>query len=150
MRATTIFLAVLLVAIPAWAGDAPPAADGRVPVQVTPEESVRQKAEMRSNLVALRETLDRLADSDYAGVEHAVKGLAHSGPVSARPGVSTAAFADLERQFERSVDRTIEAARSGNSTVVLRALSDTMAYCQSCHMAFRQADPSAAGRPATP
>lgn len=51
-----------------------------------------------------------------------------------------AALADLERRFEGSVDKTVEAARSGNSQKVLSALSDTMAYCQSCHMAFRQAE----------
>ncbi|MFN2378018.1 MAG: hypothetical protein ABR538_15920 [Candidatus Binatia bacterium] len=152
MRTASMLLAVLLVSSPdaGLAGDPPSAsapapapaasADKRVPVQVTPEESLRQKFEMRENLVALRDTLARLAESDFAGVEQAVRRLAHPGPVSARPGVSVAVFADLERQFEGSVDKTVEAARSGNSQTVLRALSDTMAYCQSCHMAFRQAE----------
>jgi len=145
MHATTLILAVLLVSSPtfALAGEQQPAGvgapDSRFPVEVSPEESLRQKAEMRNNLVALRDALAGLAKSDFPAVESAVRRLAHAGPVAARPGVSTAVFADLERQFERSVDKTVEATRSGNSSVVLHALSDTVAYCQSCHMAFRQA-----------
>ena len=152
MRATPVMLAVLLVSIPVYAraGEQQPAEvttpDSRVPVEVTPEESVRQKTEMRNNLVALRDLLANLAASDFAGVETAARRLAHVGPVAARPGVSMAVFADLERQFERSVDKTVEAARSGNTAVVLRATSDTIAYCQSCHMAFRQAVGKARGK----
>lgn len=143
MRATGFVLTLLLASVPlvASAGDpAPgPGGDARYPVQVSPEEANRQKTEMRSNLVALRETLDRLANKDFPGVEIAVRRLSHEGPLTKRPGASTKVFGDLERSFEASVDRTIQATRSGSTEVVLRSLSETMGYCHSCHMAFREA-----------
>ncbi|MBI5505001.1 MAG: hypothetical protein HY899_09360 [Deltaproteobacteria bacterium] len=144
MRAfNKMVMGIVLLAIPlsGQAGEQPPAAQGpdsRYPVQVTPEEAVRQKGEMRNNLVALRNTLVALADKDFAAVEVSLRKLAHEGPVAARPGVSTTIFRDLERGFEGSVDKTVEAVRSHDVDVILRSLGDTMAYCQACHMAFRQ------------
>lgn len=148
MRVPALILALLLLS-PATASAADQAAEGnsgdsRIGVPVTADEALRQKREMRDNLVALRETLAGLAAGDYTAVEHAVRRLGHSEPASTRPGVNVAAFADLERQFERSVDLTVEAAHSGNSRKTLEALSEMMGYCQSCHMAFRQATPAAA------
>jgi len=145
MRAfNNMVMSLLFLSVPllAKAGEQPPAApgpDSRYPVQVTPEEALRQKGEMRNNLAALRNTLSALADRDFAGVEVSLRKLAHEGPVAARPGVSTGVFRDLERGFEASVDKAIQATHNGDVDVVLRALSDTMGYCQSCHMAFRQA-----------
>ncbi|HEY2773396.1 MAG TPA: hypothetical protein VGK20_05015 [Candidatus Binatia bacterium] len=131
-------LLVVLTAVPSRAADQP-TPDDRFPVPVSPSESVRQKTEMRSNLVALRSTLSKLADKDFKGVEASLRGLVHTGDLAHRPGVKTEVFRKLEKQFEDQVDKTVEAARSGQTEVVLRALSETMAYCQSCHMAFRQA-----------
>jgi hypothetical protein len=133
-------LAALLVTIPVWsrAADPTPAADPRYPVPVTSGEAVLQKTEMRGNLVALRDTLAALANKDFVSVESSLRRLVHTGPVAERAGVSTKVYRDLESQFEASVDKAVTAARSGNLEVVLRSLSDTMAYCQSCHMAFRQ------------
>ena len=154
-----LLMSILLVSIPLCAGageqapgraPTPGTPDARYPVQLTPEEAVRQKGEMRNNLVALRRTLAALADKDFVGVEDSVRRLAHEGPLTARPGASTSIFRDLERGFERSVDKTLEAARSRDSDAVLRALGDTLAYCQSCHMAFRQAvEPKPEGKPET-
>lgn len=142
MRASTLLFLALLVSIPLCvsAGDVPagPAGDARYPVQVTPEGAVRQKTEMRGNLVALRTTLSQLADKDFAGVETSLRKLGHTGPVAERPGASTKVFRDLEAGFEASVDKAVAAARSGNTETVLRALSETMGYCQSCHSAFRE------------
>jgi|GEM_PF-2221199 len=143
MRAVNKMVMGLLLALPlcVHAAEQPPAAAGpdpRFPVQVTPDEAVRQKGEMRNNLVALRTALSALADKDFAGVEVSLRKLAHEGPVAARPGVSTAKFRELEKGFEGSIDRTIEAVHTGDVAAVLRGLSDTMAFCQSCHMAFRQ------------
>lgn len=112
--------------------------DTRYPVPLTTDEALRQKGEMRNNLAALRNTLTALADKDFAGVESSLRRLAHEGSLATRPGVSTTVFRQLEREFEANVNKTIEAARSQNVDVVLRSLSDTMAFCQSCHMAFRQ------------
>ena len=144
MRTTTVMLAAVLLSIAAYvyAADSektePAATDSRYPVKVAPGEAVHQKEEMRRNLVALRNALDSLAESDFEGVENAVKRLGHPGPLAKRPGVSTGVFADLERQFERSVDASAAAAHSGNSKATLHALANTMGYCQSCHAAFRQ------------
>jgi len=138
MFSTRLILAAFLVSFVAGARADEGARDARYPVAVSPEESVRQKAEMRGNLVALRATLARLADKDFAGVETALKQLDHGIPSADRPGASTEVFHKLEAQFQQRVDKTIAAARSGNTDVVLRELSETMAYCQSCHMAFRQ------------
>lgn len=150
MRVSPLILALLLAA-PVLAGAATPPADAsgdpRIAVPVTADEALRQKHEMRNNLAALREALGSLAESDYPAVESAVRRLGHPEPVSTRPGVNVAVFADLERQFERSVDLAVEAAHSGNSRRTLQALSDMMGFCQSCHMAFRQAAPAAAAAP---
>ncbi len=149
MRVSPLILACLLLAPVAAAATGPEAASGdnRVAVPLTADEALRQKREMRGNLVALRETLAGLAESDYAAAEAAIRRLGHPDAVSTRPGVDVAAFADLERRFERSVDLAVEAAHSGNSRRTLRALSDMMGYCQSCHMAFRQAAPTPAATP---
>jgi hypothetical protein len=152
MRASSLFFMALLVSIPlcASAGETPAAAgvDSRYPVQVSPEGAVRQKTEMRGNLAALRDTLAKLAEKDFPGVENSLRKLAHSGPVAERPGASTKVFRDLEAEFEASVDKAVMAARSGNIETVLRSLSDTMGYCQSCHSAFREDLGSVPGAPA--
>jgi hypothetical protein len=141
MRAYGLILATLLLVVPnvARAVDSAPGVDTRYPVPVTSGDAVEQKTEMRGNLVALRDTLTALAARDFIAVEKSLRQLVHTGPVTERPGASTQVFRDLEAQFEASVDKTVAAARSGNVDVVLRSLSDTMAYCQSCHMAFREA-----------
>lgn len=136
-------MSILVLSIPLYAlagepSPVPAGADSRYPVQVTPEEALRQKGEMRNNLAVLRNTLAALADKDFAGVETSLRKLAHEGPVATRPGVSTTVFRDLEKGFEGSVDKAIQATHNADVTVVLRALSDTMGYCQACHMAFRQ------------
>jgi cytochrome c556 len=139
MQIRNLMLATLLLASSTAAMAAgQDGVDSRYPVPVSPGESVQQKVEMRSNLVALRATLARLADKDFEGVEKALHTLDHGGPKDTRPGASTPAFRMLEREFEEHVNKTIAAARDANTEVVLRQLSETMAYCQSCHMSFRQ------------
>jgi hypothetical protein len=142
MRATTLLLLATLISVPvhAFGEEQPPAAgtDSRFPVQLSPEAALLQKAEMRGNLVALRDTLVKLADKDFPGVESSLRNLSHEGLVADRPGASTKVFRDLEAEFEASIDKAVLAARSGNIETVLRSLSHTMGYCQSCHSAFHQ------------
>jgi len=146
-----LILLTLAIALCVHADELPHATAGpdvRYPVQVTPNEAVRQKDEMRGNLVALRHTLRALANKDFAAAEVSLGKLAHEGIEAKRPGVSTAIFRELERGFETSVDETIRAVRTQKVDVVLRSLSETMGFCQACHMAFRQAvaDKAAAAR----
>jgi len=148
MRASSLLLLALLVTVPVPAsGEEPPAAgtDSRFPVHVSPEAALRQKAEMRGNLAALRDTLVKLADKDFPGVESSLRKLAHEGSVAQRPGASTEVFRSLEADFEASVEKSVLAARSGNIETVLRSLGDTMGYCQSCHSAFHQSVETAPG-----
>jgi cytochrome c556 len=149
MRSPALLLSFLLMTLPAaaLAADAQPVPnDPRFGVHESPVDAAKQKTEMRNNLVALRSALSSLAEKDFDGVENAVRRLAHSGPVAQRPGVTTEIFRDMEKQFEAQVDKTVVAARSRNVDTVLRELAETMGYCQSCHMTFRQAvEPAAEG-----
>lgn len=127
-------LLATVVATHAAAQDSPP--DSRYPVTVTPSEALVQKEKMRSALVALRLMLGALAEKDYATVEKHVPELGHGDfePTA----VPTPVYQGLEGKFRESMQEVVDAARSHDTDAVLRQLSKTMAWCQSCHAALRQ------------
>lgn len=142
MRNAILLFTVLLLSLPAAAlatdGPATAPTDGRYPVAVGPAEALRQKAEMRDTLVALRETLAGLAAKDFVAVEKSLRVLGHDGSAAGRAGADTPVFRQLEEGFEASVDRAIAASRTLNSEGVLKELSGALGFCQSCHQALRQ------------
>jgi hypothetical protein len=142
MRNAIALFTVLLLSLPttvlATDGPATAADDGRYPVAVGPAEALRQKAEMRDTLVALRETLAGLAAKDFVAVEKSLRVLGHEGSAAGRAGATTPVFRQLEEGFEASVDKAVAASRTLNSEAVLKELSAALGFCQSCHQALRQ------------
>lgn len=151
MRKALPILTFLLLAVAAMApvagaaGEeaAPAAVDSRYPVPVTPEEALRQKAEMRDNLIALRLTLEALSKDDFPTVEKMLKLLRHHDSPAPRPGLDTEVYRKLDAGFQGAVEKAAVAARARDTKAVLHELGATVAFCQSCHQALRQ-EPAAA------
>lgn len=142
MRNAIFLFTVLLFSLPpaALATDGPATVptDGRFPVAVGPAEALRQKAEMRDTLVALRETLAGLGAKDFVAVEKSLRVLGHEGGAEGRAGANTPVFRQLEEGFQASVGKAIAASQTLNSEAVLKELSAALGFCQSCHQALRQ------------
>jgi len=53
-------------------------------------------------------------------------------------GAGAAGFTDLALKFHHTADKIGEAAKAHDSDAVLKALSETLATCTSCHQTFKQ------------
>lgn len=129
---------LLSAAVSVQAGETRAGVDSRYPVTLTPAEAWAQKQQMQATLTGLRQILAALAEKDFLAVERAVPALGHSTVASAQQVVTTTVYRRMEAQFQESTVKVTAAARSKDEKAVLKELSATMGWCQSCHSALRQ------------
>lgn len=117
------------------------AMDTRRPVPLLPMMANHQKEKMRDHLVVVQEIIDALVMSDFAAVEKSASRISYSETqhqMCAHMGAGAEGFSDLGADFHRTADSIIEAAKAKNVEATLKAVSDTLARCTSCHSQYRQ------------
>lgn len=115
--------------------------DTRRPVPLIPMMANHQKENMRDHLVVVQEIVAALAIRDFAAVEKSAARISYSekqAQMCARMGAGVDGFSDLGTDFHRTADSIIAAAKTKNVEATLKAVSDTLARCTSCHSQFRQ------------
>jgi hypothetical protein len=117
------------------------ALDPRQPVPLQPMMAWHQKQNMMEHLVAIQRVTAGLAEENWEEVE-AAAGLLGSSPemeqMCTHMGAGAEGFTELALEFHRRADAIGVAARAHDSPAVLRATSNTLQACTSCHAAYRQ------------
>ena len=117
------------------------AMDTRRPVPLQPMMAWHQKQNMMEHLVAIQRLTDALASEDWDGVASA-SALIESSPqmqqMCQHMGAGADGFTELALDFHRRADAIGVAAREQDGAAVLRATSDTLQACTSCHATYRQ------------
>lgn len=117
------------------------AMDTRRPVPLQPMMAWHQKQNMMEHLVAIQRITDALAREDWEGVAEA-SALIESSPQMQRMcehmGAGADGFTELALDFHRRADAIGTAARAQDGAAVLRATSNTLQACTSCHATYRQ------------
>ncbi|MGB8221805.1 MAG: cytochrome c [Polyangiales bacterium] len=117
------------------------ALDPRRPVPLQPMMAWHQKQNMQQHLEAIQGIVDGLAQEDWKAI-----GLA-SARIESSPqmqqmcehmGAGAEGFTELALDFHHRADAIGEAARAQDAQAVLRATSNTLQACTSCHAKFRQ------------
>ncbi|MBK6920715.1 MAG: cytochrome c [Deltaproteobacteria bacterium] len=115
--------------------------DTRRPVPLQPMMAWHQKQDMMDHLVAIQQITDALGREDWEGVASA------SGRIGLSPsmqqqcehmGAGADGFTELALDFHRRADAIGVAAQAEDATAVLRATSNTLQACTSCHATYRQ------------
>lgn len=117
------------------------AMDTRRPVPLIPMMANHQKENMRDHLVVIQEIVEALAIRDFAAVEKSAARISYSekqAQMCARMGAGVDGFSDLGTDFHRTADSIIAAAKTKNVEATLKAVSNTLARCTSCHSQYRQ------------
>ena len=117
------------------------AMDARRPVPLQPRMAWHQKQNMMEHLIAIQRITDALAREDWDGVASA-SALIESSPqmqqMCQHMGAGADGFTELALDFHRRADAIGVAARAQDGTAVLRATSNTLQACTSCHATYRQ------------
>jgi len=117
------------------------AMDKRRPVPLQPMMAWHQKQNMMDHLVAIQRITDALAREDLDGVATA-SALIESSPqmqqMCQHMGAGADGFTELALDFHRRADAIGVAAQAEDATAVLRATSNTLQACTSCHATYRQ------------
>jgi hypothetical protein len=117
------------------------AMDTRAPVPLQPMMAWHQKQNMMEHLVAIQRITDALSRDDWDGVAEAAK-LIESSPqmktMCQHMGAGAPGFTEMALAFHERADAIAPAARSQDARGVLRATSETLQACTSCHAAYRQ------------
>jgi hypothetical protein len=117
------------------------AMDIRRPVPLQPMMAWHQKQNMMEHLVAIQRITDALAREDWEGVATA-SALIESSPqmqqMCQHMGAGADGFTELALDFHRRADQIGVAARAQDGPGVLRATSNTLQACTSCHATYRQ------------
>jgi len=117
------------------------ALDPRRPVPLQPMMAWHQKQNMQDHLVAIERIIDALAREDWEAI-----GLA-SARIESSPqmqqmcehmGAGADGFTEMALDFHRRADAIGEAADARDAQAVLRATSNTLQACTSCHSTYRQ------------
>jgi hypothetical protein len=127
---------------PARAQKAAESGDTRRPVPLTPMMALHQKQNMRDHLLAIQEIVGALAARDFAAAAKSAARIGSSPQAEqmcAHMGAAAPGFAEKGMLFHRTADRIIEAAERRDLDASLRAVSETLSTCDSCHREFRQA-----------
>jgi len=117
------------------------AMDRRTPVPLLPLMANHQKQNMRDHLLAVQEILTALQAKDFDAVQSSVSRIGYSeqmGQMCQHMGAGAPGFTELALRFHHTADEIGEAAKKLDSDGVLKALTDTLAVCTSCHQTFRQ------------
>ncbi|NOX98489.1 MAG: cytochrome c, partial [Verrucomicrobia bacterium] len=115
--------------------------DTRRPVPLVPMMANHQKENMRDHLVVVQEIVQALSEGDFAAIEKSASRISYSEQqeqMCARMGAGAEGFADLGADFHRTADTIIEAAKAKDMEATLKAVSNTLARCTSCHSQYRQ------------
>lgn len=117
------------------------ALDPRRPVPLQPMMAWHQKQNMMEHLVAIQRIVDGLAREDWGEVAQG-SALIESSPQMQRMcehmGAGADGFTELALDFHRRADAIGEAARAEDGPAVLRATSQTLQVCTTCHATYRQ------------
>lgn len=115
--------------------------DDRTPVPLQPMMAWHQKQNMMEHLVAIERITGALATEDWEGVSKA-SALIESSPqmqqMCNHMGAGAEGFTELALDFHRRADEIGEAAQAKDLAAVLRATSNTLQSCTSCHATYRQ------------
>jgi hypothetical protein len=117
------------------------AIDGRTPVPLLPPMAAHQREQMRDHLVVVQEITAALArdDLDAAAASAARMGTSDSmTAMCTHMGSGAPGFTERALEMHRGADAIAAAAREGDRTGSLRALSETLATCTSCRATYRQ------------
>jgi hypothetical protein len=117
------------------------AIDKRSPVPLLPMMANHQKQNMRDHLVAVQEIISGLWTKDFAAIEKSAGRIGYSeqmGQMCAHMGAGAPGFTEQALNFHRTADKIGDAAKKRDADAVMKALTDTLATCTSCHATFRQ------------
>ena len=117
------------------------AMDTRRPVPLQPMMAWHQKQNMMDHLVAIQQITDALAREDWEGVASASARIGLSPSMQQQcehMGAGADGFTELALDFHRRADAIDVAAQAEDATAVLRATSNTLQACTSCHATYRQ------------
>jgi len=117
------------------------ATDTRRPVPLQPMMAWHQKQNMMEHLVAIQGITDGLSREDWEAIAEA-SALIESSPqmqqMCQHMGAGAEGFTQLALDFHRRADTIGVAARAHDGPGVLRATSNTLQACTSCHATYRQ------------
>ena len=115
--------------------------DQRSPVPLLPMMANHQKANMRDHLLAVQEIVAALGTMDFAAIEKSAGRMGYSqqmGQMCTHMGAGAPGFTERALSFHHTADKIGDAARKRDSNAVMKALTDTLATCTSCHAMFKQ------------
>ena len=115
--------------------------DTRRSVPLIPMMANHQKENMRDHLVVVQEIVEALAIGDFVAVEKSASRISYSekqAQMCAHMGAGAEGFSDLGADFHRTADSIVSAAKTKDVEATLKAVSDTLARCTSCHSQYRQ------------
>lgn len=117
------------------------AMDSREPVPLQPMMAWHQKQNMLEHLEAVQRIIGAVAREDWGEVASASQ-LIESSPqmqqMCRHMGAGADGFTELALEFHRRADQIGVAARGEDGTAVLKATSNTLQACTSCHAMYRQ------------
>lgn len=117
------------------------AMDKRTPVPLLPMMANHQKQNMRDHLVAVQEIVVALGTKDFAAIEKSAGRLGYSeqmGQMCSHMGAGAPGFTEQALNFHHTADKIGDAAKKHDSDAVLKALSETLSTCTTCHASFKQ------------
>jgi hypothetical protein len=117
------------------------AMDQRTPVPLLPMMANHQKQNMRDHLLVVQEIVAAVAAKDFDAVQSSVSRIGYSeqmGQMCEHMGAGAPGFTELALKFHHGADQIGEAAKKQDAEAVLKALSNTLATCTTCHQTYKQ------------
>jgi len=117
------------------------ALDPRRPLPLQPMMAWHQKQNMQDHLVAIERIVDALAREDWEAIGLASERIESSPQMQQmceHMGAGADGFTEMALDFHRKADAIGEAADARDAQAVLRATSNTLQACTSCHSTYRQ------------
>jgi len=117
------------------------ALDPRRPIPLQPMMAWHQKQNMQDHLVAIERIVDALAREDWEAIGLASERIESSPQMQQmceHMGAGADGFTEIALDFHRKADAIGEAADARDAQAVLRATSNTLQACTSCHSTYRQ------------
>ena len=117
------------------------ALDPRRPVPLQPMMAWHQKQNMQDHLAAIQRIVDGLAREDWAeiGVASArIESSPQMQQMCEHMGAGADGFTEHALEFHRRADAIGKAAKAQDAQAILRATSNTLQACVTCHSTYRQ------------
>lgn len=114
--------------------------DTRIKLDIPEDMKRHQLANMREHVQAVQTIIGLIAEGNFENASRvAYTKLGLTPEMQAMCGsFNNEKFEELGLAFHRSGDNLGETLKTGNVSDSLRALSQTMQFCVSCHATFRQ------------